>query len=766
MLPGASLHVRQARLVEALNEPYRLEVALDTDDPDLDISPVLGKDCLLEIARGDTIRRVCGIARHVEEGDDTESPDFVLVIVPALWMLGLRRNTKMFQEMSAPDILQAVFDDSLAAYGRGVQLELSADYPTREYCMQYQESDLDFVHRLMEEEGISYAFDHDGDTEVLVLRDKNDQFCDVPSGAAIPYFPHSLEITDQEPICALHKRRLTTTTSVVVNDWDWTRGAMPFSSEERSADGLGRDRESYEHGEGLSVAIWDYDQGARAYGAEASVQQAKVRQEAHSRDRVLCVGVGRVVSMAPGTLFEMTGHAALGMDGRYLVLRVEHLSLQVGDLLGGHGREDAYVNRFECIPFESVYRPHRRTAKPYIPGVQTAVVTGPAGEEIHTDEHGRIKVQFHWDRDGQSDERSSCWIRVQQAWAGAGWGFWYLPRIEMEVVVHFVDGDPDRPLVTGCVYNGTNLPPYPLPDEKTKSTIKSNTSPGGNGSNELRFEDKAGVEEIYGHAQKDYNEVVEHDHNTLVHHDQTNTVDNNQTQVIGNDQVETVHNDQEMIVDGNRTVHVQSDYDETVDGTETRQVVGDVTEAFSANETRLIGANVTETIGGDETRTIKANQTESIGANLDLSITGSSTHTITGSLTQTVTGGITTTTPDAYSITAVGGLNVTALAGVTLTAPGGMTIVAAGGVTKVDSVFQWAGVKKFEVCGFASGYTYVKEGITGVKYEATGMKAESTSVTMNAAGNEVKDEGLALAVYASDLKAGAVEILKGMGILI
>jgi type VI secretion system secreted protein VgrG len=231
------------------------------------------------------------------------------------------------------------------------------------------------------------------------------------------------------------------------------------------------------------------------------------------------------------------------------------------------------INRFECIPLAVEWRPARRWPKPRITSMQTATVVGPSGEEIHTDIHGRIKVQFHWDRENPANETSSCWVRVQQAWAGGGWGFWWVPRIGMEVVVQFVDGDPDRPLVTGSVYNATNELPYPLPDEKTKSTIKSNSSLGGGGSNEFRFEDKAGSEQIYAHAQKDYNEVVEHDHNTLVHNCQTNTVDVDQTQTIGANQTETVHN-QVMTVDGNRTVHVKTRSRRTWTHRETRHVVG------------------------------------------------------------------------------------------------------------------------------------------------------------------------------------------------
>ena len=236
---------------------------------------------------------------------------------------------------------------------------------------------------------------------------------------------------------------------------------MPVEIEQRSTDELGRDRESYEHGEGRSLQLWDYDQGARTYQQNDAPTQSFVRLETHNRDRLIGEGFGRVISMAPGQRFEITGHPTVGVDGEYILLRVEHVSRSLGEVLQTTGESDSYYNRFECIPADVPYHPRRTVEKPSIPGIQTAVVTGPGGEEIHVDEYGRIKVQFHWDREGQNDENSSCWIRVQQPWAGSGWGFWYVPRIGMEVIVHFVNGDPDRPLVTGCVYNANNLPALP-----------------------------------------------------------------------------------------------------------------------------------------------------------------------------------------------------------------------------------------------------------------------------------------------------------------
>ncbi|HJL14397.1 MAG TPA: type VI secretion system tip protein TssI/VgrG [Sandaracinaceae bacterium LLY-WYZ-13_1] len=762
-LAGVETDLSDLRVGEALSEPYRLDAEVAITDPDVDISVMLGKDAEISVRHRGHERTFLGVVRRVEEG--RHGPDGVaanVVVVPALWMLGLRRNTRMFQEQSVPDILEAVLGEALGPYGREVSFELDADYPRREYCLQYQETDLDFVHRLMEEEGIHYSFDHTGAVELMVLRDANESFPEiaVEQGALVSYLPHDLESMGEQAIQQFRLRHTTTTTSAVVRDWDWTRGGdMTVQAEERSSDAKGRDRESYEHGEGRSLTLWDY--APSRYAASDETRQARLRVEAHVHDQLTGAGLGRVLELAPGTVFELTGHPNVGADGRYVVTRVEHRSAPLSDVISGMTSRSTYHNRFECIPYDTPFRIPRRTAKPRIPGVQTAVVTGPAGEEIHTDEHGRIKVQFHWDREGSYDENSSCWIRVQQPWAGNGWGFWYLPRIDMEVVVRFIDGDPDRPLVTGCVYNASNPTPYALPDEKTKSTIKSNSSPGGGGFNELRFEDKKGEEEIYAHAQKDYNEVVENDHTTYVKHDQSNTVDNDQTQTIGNDQTETVHNDQSVTVDANRTVHVKSDFEEQIDGTETRNVSGDVTETFSSNETREIAANVTESIGANETRTISGNQEESVSGDHTRTVSGASTVTVSGSSTRSVSGGITESTQAAYTISAVGGYNITSQASVTLTATGGMVVAAPGGIQKVDSFLKWEGATKNGSGVFDLGYNYVKDEFAGLVMGITGYKCELGSFNAAQSLSTVYTVGLAFFSPITEVINGGCGVYQG-----
>ncbi|MGE0787240.1 MAG: type VI secretion system Vgr family protein [Sandaracinaceae bacterium] len=762
-LGGIVPPLRYVRLVEALNLPYALRVDADIDDPGLDLATVVGADAVLEMRRGaDAVRRVCGVVREVAEFDAHGGRTARLTILPALAHLGLVRNTRIFQDKTAPDILKEVLEAALGAYGRTVSQDLEGKYPTREYCVQYQETDLDFVHRVMEEEGIGYAFSHEGDKEELVLRDDNDSYPDASGGPAIPYLPVHAQQVDVQPVLRFERKHQPTSTKVTVRDWDWTKGGdLLVDGEEVGQGSDGRERESYEHGRGRSLSIWSYDQGARRYQKNDSADQPTTRLEAHRHEELRGSGVSVHLGMIPGARFELTGHPSPGADDRYLVTKVIHESRVVTDALdrpATGGTSDLYHNRFECIPNSTPYRPYRRTKKPVIASSQTAIVTGPSGEEIHVDEHGRARIQFHWDRQGAYDEKSTCWVRVQQPWAGAGWGFYWVPRIGMEVLVHFVDGDPDRPIVSSAVYNGSHPTPYALPDEKTKSTIKSDSSLGGGGFNEFRFEDEKGSEEIYTHAQKDYNEVVEHDHNTLVHHDQSNTVDRDQTQKVHRHQTEDVNANQRMTVEGNRTVTVHKDFEEEVLGTETRHTIGDVDETFSANETRTVTGAVTEDISGNETRTINGPQSETMSSTYEQSISGSSTETILGTLQEDVMAGITTTTPAVFEINAASMFSVTAPAGMKLTAPGGTLLLAPGGVSRVDSIMDWKGVQKMEVGGMEYALSGIKIGVVYFSLGFTGVKLEDTAITYANDGIKLWQELLGIEGPAIEMKMGAVEV--------
>lgn len=654
-LPGAPWQVRSARIVEALDTPFsmELEAALpETPTSMPEVSVLLGRNCVLTLERGGRRRRVCGLVRRVREGDNDDQHVWThLDVVPALWMLGLGRNSRIFEERTVPEIVETVLAGALRTYGRGVRLELSRIYPRREYCVQYQESDLEFVHRLLEEEGIAYSFDHEGDVEMLVLHDSNAAFRVLPAaadvGGVVPYEPHDLEVVDVEPVTSFQIVRRVAVRGVVLRDYDWTVPSRRIEVELREGEdhpdlferlrddvllpgaqaglevaaaaiggAVGVDVaglaglaapdetpepcESYEHGLARSLTVWSYQRPLERYVAHDGDGQKHIRLEAHRRRATVGEGVGRVIGFGPGLAFHLSGHPSIALDDDYRVTRVEHRC----DARNESG--DTYHNRFECLQADVAYRPERRTPKPFVASIQTATVVGPPGEEIHTDEHGRIRVRFHWDRRRAFGAHGTCWVRVQQTWSGPGWGSVFLPRIGMEVVVTFLDGDPDRPLVTGCVYNGDNRHPYALPAEKSKSTIKSRTTPGGDGYNELRFEDHAGSEEIWIHAQKDWNSVVLHD--------LTQRVDNDRSRVVGHDESVTVGHDQ--------SVHVAHDGSRTIDNDETVGVGRDRSVAVARDSSSRTGRNRSLGVEGSYRASVTGNETRDVGGNLAQRVAG------------------------------------------------------------------------------------------------------------------------------------------------
>jgi type VI secretion system secreted protein VgrG len=570
--PDVQWAVQAATLDEQLNEPYTLTLKLATDTVGAEPVKLLGQPVHLTVIRGAAARMVTGIVSSVKEGSTSPLTVSAYVVVrPALDALRHRVNTRIFQEKTVPQILEQVLGEGLRPYKRSLDNRLSRTYRPCDYRVQYDESDFAFCERLMEEEGIVYWFEVEGEAELMVLADDDRHYGAIESihDAALQFAEYTSSVGGHEYVGELFATSQVRPTKLATRHHDWARPSFAqdgASNDEPAGDTphgafVSPPREVYEHDEAPLTS----EPGGTTYAADKD-DQVRIRREAMKHDARVSTGWSTVFGMRVGATFTLGGHPRADLDGEYLVTSVTH------DLAGGGLH---YRNDFWCLPSDVSFRPRRVTPRPRIHSIQTATVVGPAGEEIHTDEHGRIKVQFHWDRLGARDEHSSCWVRVMQPWAGPGWGFVFIPRIGMEVVVNFVDGDPDRPLVMGSVYNGDNAPPYPLPAEKTKSTIKTNSSLGGGGFNELRFEDKAGSEEIYTHAQKDYNEVVEHDHNTLVHNDQTNTVDKNQTEVI--------HVDQSLTVDNNRTKVVKADQTATVLGNDTETVAGNRMTTLRSN---------------------------------------------------------------------------------------------------------------------------------------------------------------------------------------
>lgn len=643
--PGAALHVRRFTLVEGLSTLYRLSIELITADHDIDVAALPGASCELRIDRDTTARSLLGVVEQARLLPIVGGRfRFALEVVPAFALMGQVVDTRFFQEMSAAQILEQVLKAGLAAYGRTLRLELGGSGgPLREYCVQYRESDHEFACRLMEEEGITYRFEHPvgGGAEVMVLVGDSLQAgeLDRVAGSTIDLVDRATSSTVAETFDSFTPTYALRTTSVAQADFDWrTPSASPYRHERRVPDARG-DREAYEHDD-------------RRLHVDDGAARARRKQERQAAGSRVFLGTSDVAELVPGVTFGLRGHPHAALDRKYLLVEVRHTGEAPEEVLyGGEGKEQVvrYSNECACIEAERPWRPAPLHPKPRARGLQTAIVVGPGSEEIHTDEFGRIKVRFHWDRLSPFDDTASCWIRVAQRWAGAGWGAVFLPRVGMEVLVEFIDGDPDRPMVTGCVYNGDNMPPYPLPDEKTKSTTKSDSSPGGGGFNEIRFEDAKGAEEIFVHAQLDMNTVVLNDASREVGHDDTDTVTNNQIESVGVDRTASVGNNeslsvgvsQDRTIGGNQMTAIACNQLYTVTGAQDVIVGGDRTVSVTGNHMTVGAMDHATAVGGNRAAQVFGADTLEVGLDRTTTILGSDISTVAIDRVATIAGACT-----------------------------------------------------------------------------------------------------------------------------
>jgi len=569
--PDPDWHVRRLKLSEGLSQPYELVIDVLTAETGTNTDELLGADIEFEIERGDLLRSVYGVIHRVDYIGVTG--DNLLVrcyVVPALRLAAQRVDTRIFQDATVLEVVEQVLGPALGVYGRTYdpaanKLAEPDKYPKRDYCVQYAESDLDFVSRLLEEEGIAYYFEPDSDAkkEKLVLIDNNNDYPEVPvlMDAPVPIIVDRAELFDRESLRYFEWVQPAQINKVVVWQHNWkiagdqTWPVTPLEAvQEAQNPPRGHVRELYVQGDRRKIVDKADDQAfAGDFGEDLEVMpQATRRLELFNRQGQRGQGRSNVTGFAAGFKFELLNHTRDDLEvQKFLITRVIHTGdAPEEERLEGASGDERYANTFECIPDTLAFRPALVTRRPRIYGPQTAIVTGPSGEEIHTDEFGRIKVKFHWDRLSPTDDTSSAWVRVAQTWAGPGWGAMFIPRVGMEVVVEFLEGNPDRPLVTGCVYNAFTSTPFPLPADKTKSTIKSQSSPNKQGYNEITFEDLAGSEQIIVHAQKDMNEKVENNHSLGVGVDQSYAIGNNQTITVGGDQKVTVDGSQFITVKG------------------------------------------------------------------------------------------------------------------------------------------------------------------------------------------------------------------------
>jgi len=624
---GAFL-VHKLLLREGLSALFELRLELLCRDASLDLSAVVGQPALLTSTHTEGVRCLHGLVQELQVAElGAGYTRYHAVVVPRMWLLTQRRDCRIFQSMSTPEILEAVFEAAEIS-GGALDSRLNRSYEPRDYCVQYRESDFSFASRLMEEEGISYFFEHSDSDHVLVLADESIAHEELEEGPSVVFRAPRMGSAGAQAVQRARFTRKVRPGKATLRDYTFKAPTTDLESSET-------------FDEDDELEIYDYP-GDYVDGGLGGVL-AKLRLEELQVARLKLEGESDARRLCPGFLITLEEHPRDELNQQYLVTEVLHEGTQpLPDAMGGH---DAftYRNRFGAVPSDVPFRPEHRTPRPRIYGVQTALVTGPAGEEIHVDEHGRVKVQFHWDREGKQDENSSCWVRVSHGWAGAGWGMVYLPRIGQEVIVQFLEGDPDRPLITGRVYNGDNTHPYDLPGDKTRSTIKSDSSLGGGGSNELRFEDAAGSEEVYLHSQKDWTIVTENDKNQTTGNNETAHVEVDRTRNVGNNEAITVGVDRTKTVGSNETIAIGVDETLTIGSNETRTIGADLTMA--------VGANQTETVGANKTQTVAANRTETIGGSATETVAIAQTTTIGVAYTETVGAAKTVTVGAIYALT-------------------------------------------------------------------------------------------------------------------
>ncbi|WP_323005172.1 type VI secretion system Vgr family protein [Pseudorhodobacter sp.] len=617
-LPETQMFIKAARVDEGLSKLTEMTVDFMSPDRKLDLGKVVGKSITVKIMTGEDASRdwrefvgTCVEAQYIglHEGYGYYS----LEVRPWLWFLTRTRNNRIFQDLNAIDIIKKVLGDHGFA---DFTVQLSRTPDVRVYTVQYNESDYDFICRLMEEEGIYFYSTVKASVDHLMIVDDIGAHSPVEDAASIKFFLREATYRrNEDHVFEWRGAEAVTPGKVTLKDWNFEKPKADLKTAKALPRG-GHSHKGYE--------LYRYP-GSYRETALGDIY-ARIEMEANAAEFQVRHGIGNVRTLATGATFKLTDHFRDDENQDYLILSGIHMmqiepdatdeSQEVQDndkvphtITFEKENRDVYRCMFSALPKATPFRAKRTTPWPRIPGILIAKVTGPKGEEIYTDKYGRIKVQFPWDRDGKNDEKTTCWVRVTTPWSGKNWGMIHVPRIGQEVVIQFEDGDPDRPICTGMLYNADTMPPYALPDNMTQSGIKTNSSKGGDGFNELMMEDKKGEELVRLQSEKDYVEIIK----------------NNATITIGmekkdpGDLTQTIYaNKTETIKTGDMTFTVET-------GSEHRDIKTDKNEKIGANSDLKVDGNVTAAVKGDQTHETKGK--------FDEKVTGSFSSDVTGSVT-------------------------------------------------------------------------------------------------------------------------------------
>lgn len=602
------LYLKSFHGQEEFSRLFSYSLDLLSDENWIDPKSIVGKNITVTLQYpDDSERHFNGIVkRFVYQGTGDRFSGYRAEMVPALWMLTRTADCKIFQDMKIPDILKDVF----STHGfTDFKLSLNKSYPQREYCVQYRETAFNFVSRLMEQYGIYYFFQHSDGAHKMVLADDTSAYENCKENSVT----YRRNVAGNFDMIASWEHQFEYTPGKWAHtDYNFETPKTDLKAETTTIVDLEKIKD-YE--------IFDYPgEYAKKDEGDAEVELRMQEEEVHHD---VVSGTSYCRSFTPGGKFTIKEHLCPSETGKSFVITSITHSATVGDYMTGGDKADlTYHNGFTCVPDSVVTRPARITPKPVVQGSHPAVVVGPPGEEIWPDKYGRVKVQFFWDRYGQKDDKSSCWIRCVQSSAGRNWGFMSIPRIGQEVIVTYLEGDPDRPLISGLVYNADQMPAYTLPDEKTKTYFKSNSSKGGDGHNEIRIEDKAGEEQVYLHAERNMD--------TRVKNDSLERIFGNRHQIIGyekdgskgGDQRELIYQDKHLNVKRDSVEHVEGNMQLMVGNGDADGGVLDV--VIEKQERRSVGSDgyhltvegdACEKVGGTLSHTIGSDHHEKVGMN-------------------------------------------------------------------------------------------------------------------------------------------------------